>query len=71
MRHVLIAAAALATSGLLATAANAQTYEAGGPVQVGNMCRVSTDGSGMDAYGYYAPCAIQASAQAPAKRSRR
>ena len=48
MRHVLIAAAALAVSGFVAsTAANAQViYQAGGPDRVGNMCKVATDTRG-------------------------
>ena len=47
MRHILIAAAALAVSGFAAsTAAKAQTYQAGAPVQVGNMCKVNTDNNG-------------------------
>lgn len=65
MRHVLIAAAALAVSGLFASAASAQTYVAGGPVKVGNMCLVDTDGMGNGSYGYYEPCAVRAQASAP------
>lgn len=64
MRHVLIAAAAFAASGFLASAAaNAQPFHAGGPVQIGNMCRVNTDtadgGEQLDRYGYYESCANQ------------
>ena len=72
MRHVLIAAAALALGGFVAsTSANAQmAYVAGGPNKVGNMCKVGTDTRGDDSYGYYEPCAQQAVASAP-RRSRR
>ncbi len=70
MRQVLIAAAALAVGGILVTSvAKAQTYVAGGPVRVGNMCLVDTDGMGNASYGYYAPCAQQA--QASVRRHRR
>lgn len=76
MRHVLIAAAAFAACGLLtSTTANAQVpYEPGGPVQVGNMCKVpaGTDyWPQAEAYGHYAPCAIGAYAEAPAVRKHR
>ena len=66
MRHVLIAAAALAIGGFASTAVTAQTYQAGGPDRVGNMCKVVTDDRGDDSYGFYAPCGAQALAQAPA-----
>ncbi|HEU5020159.1 MAG TPA: hypothetical protein VFT69_19530 [Pseudolabrys sp.] len=74
MRHILIAAAGLIACGMLAsTAAQAQTFqsngavfEPGGPARIGNMCKVTTDDQGNDAFGYYAPCAVQAQASAPA-----
>ncbi len=68
MRHVLIAAAALTAGAFLAaTAAKAQVaYQAGGPVKIGNMCKVSTDiNPEVDNYGYYGPCGYRAAAQAP------
>jgi len=70
MRHFLIAAAALAIGGLAAsTAVNAQTYNAGGPTKVGNMCKVATDNNGdMDNYGFYEPCGQQAVASSPRRR---
>jgi hypothetical protein len=72
MRYLLTAAAALAACGILATAANAQTFQPGGPLKVSNMCKVVTDSNTeIEAYGYYAPCAYQAQAQAPARRNRR
>ena len=57
MRHLLIAAAALAVGGLLAsTAARAEMlYYPGGPERSGNMCQISTDGD--KNYGFWAPCA--------------
>lgn len=73
MRHVLIAAAALAVGGFAAPTANAQNtlpYVAGGPERIGNMCIVKTDSVGNDDYGYYAPCAQQVRASAP-RRNRR
>jgi hypothetical protein len=65
MRHLLIAAAALAVGGLLAsTAARADmAYYQGGPVAQGGMCQLSTDGDGR--YGYWAPCPA-----APARTAR-
>jgi hypothetical protein len=70
MRHVLIAAAALAVCGFVAsTAANAQViYQAGGPLKIGNMCKVATDQRGDDSYGYYEPCGEQAVASAPRRK---
>jgi hypothetical protein len=74
MRYILIAAAFTAGAFLATTAAKAQVaYHAGGPVQIGNMCRVNTDtaadgGQQLDRYGYYAPCGNDALAQAPAPR---
>ena len=69
MRHILIAAAALAVSGFVAsTVAKAQTYQAGGPMQVGSMCKVGTDDRGDDSYGYYQPCGQQAVASAPRRK---
>jgi len=73
MRHVLIAAAALAIGGFVASAANAQSspaYDAGGPTKVGNMCAVNADGVGNDNYGYYTPCGQQAVASAPRRKKR-
>ena len=71
MRHVLIAAAALAVSGFAAsTVVKAQTYHPGAPVQVGSMCKVNTDLNGeMENFGYYTSCGQQAVASAP--RSKR
>ncbi|MBI1204331.1 MAG: hypothetical protein GC182_17670 [Rhodopseudomonas sp.] len=55
--RILLTIAALA-AGLSVTAASAQNYVQGGPVQQGNMCNISTTGS--DGYfGYVAPCAPQ------------
>jgi hypothetical protein len=75
MRHVLIAAAALAAAGFAAaTPASAQSampYVAGGPERVGNMCIVKTDSIGNDDYGYYAPCGQQAQARAPRRSKKR
>lgn len=79
MRHILIAAAGLIACGMLAsTAAQAQTFqqngavfEPGGPARIGNMCKVTTDDQGNDAFGYYAPCADRAVAFEPATQSRR
>lgn len=74
MRHVLIAAAALAAVGFAATtpasAQSAMPYEAGGPVRVGNMCIVNTAPDYNDSYGYYAPCGQQAQASAPRRKRR-
>jgi hypothetical protein len=75
MRHVLIAAAALAAGGLLMSNAalaqqGAPPYVAGGPVKVGSWCLMKTDSLGNDAFGYYAPCGQQAVASAP-RRTRR
>lgn len=54
MRYILTAAALAATFAI--STANAEpVYVQGGPLQVGSMCRVSTDGD--LAYGYMAPCA--------------
>jgi len=71
MRNVLIAAA-LAASGLLASGPalaaqqGAPAYQPGGPDQVGGWCKVVTDHDiGIDAYGYYTPCAGQSMAYAP------
>ncbi|HZD89364.1 MAG TPA: hypothetical protein VE224_04655 [Pseudolabrys sp.] len=73
MRHVLIAAAALAVCGFVASsAAQAQVaYQAGGPMKVGSMCKVGTDDRGDDSYGYYQPCGYQSVAEAPVKRRHR
>ncbi len=70
MRHILIAAAALAACGFVAsTPANAQSaplYVAGGPVQIAGWCLTNTSADrGDDNYGYYAPCGRQALAEAP------
>jgi hypothetical protein len=55
MRKVLTAVAAIAASAFFASSAvQAQTYYAGGPVQQGNMCQVSTGGD--QYYGYWRPC---------------
>ena len=85
MRHILIAGAGLAASGLLmSTAVQAQIqpsgpafepsaiYEAGAPDRVGNMCKVMTDDQpGDESYGYYEPCASRALASAPEPQLRR
>ncbi len=69
MRHMLIAAAALAACGFIAsTSANAESappYEAGGQVKIAGWCLVNTDTDGGGSYGYYTACAEQARAQAP------
>jgi len=69
MRHVLIAAAALAACGFIAStsanAENAPPYEAGGPAQIAGWCLVSTDADHFDGYGYYTSCPDQARARAP------
>jgi hypothetical protein len=61
MRYFLTAAAALAACGLIAsTAARAETpFVPGGPVKVGDMCKVTTDAMGNDSFGYYEPCPQQ------------
>lgn len=72
MRHVLTAAIFAAGAILATSAAHAQVaYQAGGPTKIGNMCKVGTDDRGDDAYGYYAPCAYQAAAEAPVRRRHR
>jgi hypothetical protein len=76
MRHVLITAAAFAACGFLAsTTANAQMpYEPGGPARVGNMCKVFAGTNywpQQETYGYYAPCAVGAYAEAPAAHQQR
>ena len=75
MRHMLIAAAALAVGGFMASnPASAQqgspVYVAGGPEQIASWCKVSTDARGDDSFGYYQPCGGQALASAP-RRSRK
>jgi len=70
MRHILIAAAALAACGFFAsTPANAEgapPYQAGGPTQIAGWCLVNTSADrGDDSYGYSAPCGPQAMAEAP------
>jgi hypothetical protein len=57
MRHILIAAAAIAVSGLLASSGvRAETpFNAGGPAKTGQQCKVITD-DGAEMYGYYANC---------------
>jgi hypothetical protein len=62
MRHILTAAAAIAVSGLLLSTAAVAQYQAGGPVNAGGLCKVSTDGMGNDSFGYYGPCAPGAAA---------
>lgn len=61
MRHLLIATAALAVGGLLAsTAARADlAYQAGGPIKQGEMCQVNADPGNNDGFGYWAPCPNQ------------
>lgn len=68
MRHILVATAFAAGALIATTAANAQTYDAGGADRVGNMCRVNSDFANpeMDGYGYYAPCGYRAVAEVPA-----
>lgn len=72
MRHVLIAAAALAFGGFATTAAVAQqgapAFEAGGPVKVGNMCKVDIGDPGDELAGYYKPCGQEALASAPRRK---
>ena len=65
MRHLLIAAAALAVGGLVAsTVARAEVlFYPGGPNRVGAVCQIQTDGENF--YGYVAPCPA-----APAKAKR-
>jgi hypothetical protein len=54
MRYILTAAALAATFAV--TAANAEpTFVQGGPVRVGNMCNIETNG-GDSMYGYIGPC---------------
>jgi hypothetical protein len=68
MRHILIAAAAVAGIGLAAPAAFAQEYDPGGPNRVGNMCKTITDSNReIGAYGFYAPCPEQQPAAALAR----
>ena len=57
MRHILIAAAAIAVSGLLASSGvRAETpFNPGGPEKAGTQCKVITD-DGAEMYGYYAAC---------------
>jgi hypothetical protein len=59
MRHVIIAAAALAISGAFAAAKAEPIFEPGGPVKVGNSCKVMTQVGGNEA-GYYGPCPKEA-----------
>lgn len=75
MRHMLIAAAALAACGfVVSTSANAQgepPYVAGGPVHIAGWCLVNTSAErGDDNFGYYQPCGQQARAQAWQRRHR-
>jgi hypothetical protein len=58
MRYILVAAAAIAVSGFVAlTSVRAEpVFQSGGPIKVGEWCKVSTDTSGMDAFGYMKPC---------------
>ena len=74
MRHILIAAAALAAFGFVSTTARAQqgqpAFEGGGPAQVAGWCKVTTDGQGNDTFGYYEPCSNASMASEP-RRSRR
>jgi hypothetical protein len=74
MRHILIAAAALAACGSVAsTSAIAQgepPYEAGGPLQIAGWCLVDTSADLGSTYGYYQPCGQQARAQAWHRRHR-
>lgn len=69
MRHILIAAAALAACGLFASApASAQqgpTFQAGGAAQIAGWCKVETGNPGDEMFGYYAPCGGQALASEP------
>lgn len=62
MRHALIAVAALAVGGFLASsAARAEMlFYAGGPVKQGTLCQFNTDMSGDQKYGYWGPCPAQA-----------
>lgn len=58
MRVVIVAAAAIAACGLLAsTAVRADPmFEPGGPTKVGGMCKMMTNQAGGPEYGYYAAC---------------
>jgi hypothetical protein len=72
MRYI-VAAAAVAASGLIATSALAQApqYRAGGPIRIGNMCLVDTDGGGANGFGYYQPCPQPQKATAVTKKKRK
>ena len=70
MRHLLVAAAALAVGGfVVSTTVHAETlFYPGGPNRVGAMCQVNADGENF--YGYVAPCpAAPASAKRAALRA--
>lgn len=60
MRHLLIAASAIAVCGFLAsTSVRAEPlFEPGGPVKIGNMCKVMTSVGGNES-GYYEQCAAE------------
>jgi hypothetical protein len=70
MRHVLTAAAAVAVCTVLATAAaNAQTtHFAGGPIQDGKQCWVSTNND--LGYGYWRDCPAQPVAHIVSKKKK-
>ena len=73
MRHILIAAAALAVGGFMASSpASAQqgspVFVAGGPEQVAGWCKVTTDAQGNDSFGYYQACPGASFASEPRRR---
>jgi hypothetical protein len=72
MRHILTVATAVVIGGFaFSTVAKAQTYNAGGPTQVGSMCKVNADLNGeMENFGYYQPCGGQALASEPRRAKR-
>ena len=58
MRHLITAAIALAVCGLvsLSPARAEPDHSLGGPIKMGKMCWVGTDGGG-GIYGYWSDCA--------------
>ncbi len=62
MRHLLIATAALAVGGFVATAQAESVFYPGGPTKQNTMCQVNTDMSGDQKFGYWEPCPAQARA---------
>ena len=70
MRYVVIAAAALAVSGLLTvTSSQAEPrYVPGGPAKLGNVCQASAGGEWDHEYGYITPCPKAKKVAAKAKK---